>query len=447
MGEPVLPDYDYYAADLTQSTVLYAASEKLIYEGKIERAAPGDRVADLTFEIKGQENFVALHESVLFVKLKVTKGDGSTAINDAATTSQDKVSIVNNALHSLFSKVEVKINNHVAECVENYPYRAYIEQLTSFDRETLEVRESGTVGWAKDTVGKHDEVTLVDNVGAKERAKYIKNSRDVWFCGRPHTSLFTQGCSIPPNNNITVKFTGSKDCFVLLSASSSSSPATYKVIVLDAYLSVMRQYVQPSLLQAHRLLREKGVGIPIQMRNVVVTSAALPTGNREITDFRSLFSSSPASMLPDRFFLFFVENDNAEGSYAKNPFNLKHCGITKLDVQVSKLNHQKLEYEPDFSSANTSLPMYYDFLREFAAHNGNRSVNLSLEEFAGGYTVFPFRIVPRCDHGNYLGPVEHGTLTIKMTLKDAPTTSLKVFALSEYRTKYEIQQAGEISMQ
>ena len=65
--------------------------------------------------------YLDLASTYLFVRAKVTKGDGSNLDTD------DPVGPVNNWLHSLFSQVDVYLNDIlVTPSTNTYPFRAYI---------------------------------------------------------------------------------------------------------------------------------------------------------------------------------------------------------------------------------------------------------------------------------------------------------------------------------
>ena len=67
-----------------------------------------------------------LTNTYLFVRAKVTKADGSNHDTD------NPVGPMNNWLHSLFSQVDVYLNNTlVTPSTNTYPYRAYIETALS----------------------------------------------------------------------------------------------------------------------------------------------------------------------------------------------------------------------------------------------------------------------------------------------------------------------------
>ena len=100
---------------------------------------------------------------------------------------------LNNWLHSLFSQVDVYINDTLVTTSSiTYPFRAYIETLLSYSAEATKTQLFSQL-WYKDTAG-HMNGTLDNggNAGLAERRKYIVESRVVEMMGRLHVDLFLQ---------------------------------------------------------------------------------------------------------------------------------------------------------------------------------------------------------------------------------------------------------------
>jgi hypothetical protein len=63
---------------------------------------------------------------------------GETEINFNSDTAE-KIGPVNNLFHSIFSQIEIKFNGVVVENTNNtYAYRAYIENLLGYNKESKE---------------------------------------------------------------------------------------------------------------------------------------------------------------------------------------------------------------------------------------------------------------------------------------------------------------------
>jgi hypothetical protein len=121
---------------------------------------------------------------------------------------------------------------------------------------------------------------------------------------------------------------------------------------------------------------------------------------------------------------------------------LKDADVGKISITVNADLPRTIECETSFASEETCKNAYYNLVREFGAHLSTRKLGISLQEYHSGFTIFPFRIVPRVNDGDVLGPVEHGTLTINIKFRNDLKQPTKVFALSEYRSEYLISETG-----
>ena len=110
--------------------------------GPIEFILPGTGDADLA-------------NTYLLVGAKIVNGNGTDIV---AVTP---VAPVNNWLHSLFSQVDVYLNDTLVTPSSNtYPFRSYVETLLSYGAEAKKTQLTSQL-WYKDTAG-HTEGTTVN---------------------------------------------------------------------------------------------------------------------------------------------------------------------------------------------------------------------------------------------------------------------------------------------
>lgn len=85
----------------------------------------------IEFHISGSGGeYMDLSQSQIYVKVKVTKADGSNSIDT------DEVGPVNLFLNSLFSQVDLSLNDRIiTPSTTTYPYRAMIETLLQYGPE------------------------------------------------------------------------------------------------------------------------------------------------------------------------------------------------------------------------------------------------------------------------------------------------------------------------
>ena len=193
----------------------------------------------IEFEINNQECFLELNKTEVEVKYRIKKSDGTNL------TAEDHVGTINYPIASLFSSVEVKLNNKtITYGSSNYAERAIMEVLMTYNHDALKSWLSAG-HFVKDTAGRMDaaDPNAADNVvnhGLKRRAQYSRESRLVTVRGKLHEDLFNQPRPLPKNNSLYIRFTRNKDQYCLM---SNVENASYKIDIEEMSLHVRKIYV------------------------------------------------------------------------------------------------------------------------------------------------------------------------------------------------------------
>ena len=204
--EGVKSELDLFAVPPTQTSiedgrwVEHQPLTSLDSGGPIEFVIPGTGDA-----------YLDLANTYLLIRAKVVRGVGTDL---AAGTP---VAPVNNWLHSLFSQVDVYLNDTLVTPSSNtYPFRAYVDTVLSYGAEAKNTQLTSQL-WYKDTAG-HMDSTTVDggNTGLDERRRHISESRVVEMMGRLHVDLFLQDRFLLNGVNVKIRLVRSKDAFSLM---------------------------------------------------------------------------------------------------------------------------------------------------------------------------------------------------------------------------------------
>ena len=176
----------------------------------------------------------------IHVKAKITKA------NSANLDADEQVGPVNLWLHSLFSQVEVFLNNKlVTPSSTAYPYRAYIETILNYSKDAKGSQLTSSLFY-KDRSTLNPVANAADvNAGLKERYAHSKESKMVSMEGKIHSDLFAQDRYILGAVPIKLKLVRSSAAFSLV---STADPAAYKVVIEDCVFRVRRVNVSPIVI-------------------------------------------------------------------------------------------------------------------------------------------------------------------------------------------------------
>ena len=252
-------------------------------EGTIEFVIPGTGDAYLDFA-----------NTYLLIRAKLVRGVGTDLAADTP------VAPVNNWLHSLFSQVDVYLNDTpVTPSSNTYPFRAYVDSVLSYGDEAKNTQLTSQL-WYKDTAGHMDATNVYGgNTGLVQIGRYIAESRIVEMMGRLHVDLFLQDIFLL--NGVSVKIRHrSKTPF---SPMAGCQNPDYKVQIVDVVLFARKAVLSPTVQMAHIKALEKGTAkYPIRPVDCKVYS--IPQGAMSHTHDNPFLGT-----LPKRLILWCIDND------------------------------------------------------------------------------------------------------------------------------------------
>ena len=127
------------------------------------------------------EFYTNLSQTYLYVKFGVLKENGEDLAGDS------KVFPVNNLFHSMFSGIDLYLNNKlVTKNSDTYPYRAYIANWFSYGSDVKENQLKTAECWSEDEPGKFEDMT---NTSITNRDTPMWRSKAVELQGRLHFDL------------------------------------------------------------------------------------------------------------------------------------------------------------------------------------------------------------------------------------------------------------------
>lgn len=342
-------------------------------------------------------------------------------IKTKSTDTTKSVSPINNWLHSMFSQVDVFLNQ---KCVtppsNNYNYRAYIENLLNY---TDNAKKSHlTAGmWYKDDAGKMNSTA---NTGYLSRQKLTKTG-PVELYGHLHYDIFNTDKFMVNGVEMGIKLIKAKNEFQLFGDGNGY------VEIIDANLFVRKVKINPSILIAHaRALSVTPAKYPITRVEVKTVTIGTSIQSKSIDN---IF----LGQLPKRCIIGMVESSAFNGSFESNPFNFEHFNHNYLSLYLDSTQIPSKPLTPDFTKSNYTRSYYTLF-----EGTGN---SISLDEYPNGYCLAAFDLTPDLScNSTHWNIVRNGTLRAEIRFEKPIEKTITLIIFAEFDNVIEVDKNRNI---
>ena len=366
-------------------------------------------------------------------KAKILQADGTAIADDAA------VGPINLFLHSLFSDVEVSLNETPVTSSNNtYAYRSYIETLLSYGT-TAEESQLTSHLYYKDDAGAMEERSLYNdlayaNKGFKRRGVHNNRSHSVDMTGGIHSELFFQDKYILSDVGMRIRLVRNKDAFCLIAAAGS----TFKVKILDCKLYVSKVKISLYVFIAYNKASEGG-NAKYLIRRAVCETHTIPTEKLDHTQ-ENLFTGQ----LPTRIVIGCVEkNDAFNGRYSKNPYNFKHYDLRQLKVYLDGQQHSMIPIELNFT-ANHYITAYANLFAGTGEFMKDEGTDIRREDFVSGYALHAFDLTTDLAEEEHFNLIKHGNVCLDSKFGTALPNMITVIAYAVFESVLEIDKSCNI---
>jgi hypothetical protein len=371
------------------------------------------------------QDYIDLANTQLYVRAEIRQG------NNQAIDNTNHVGPVNLLMHSLFSEVDLKLNDTLISSTNNtYAYRAYIETLLSYGPAAKHSQLTSSL-YYKDNAGRMDDVNPHDaaaNKGLKKRHSFFEDGGVVDMIGCIHSDLFFQEKYLPSDVGLRLRLVRSKNAFCLM---ADGANPTYKIKIHDCKLFVRKIKLSPSVFVAHAKALEVGhAKYPI--RRVICKTFTVPRGNLDFSQ-ENLFTGQ----LPTRLVIGCVDNDAYNGDYAKNPFNFKHYSLSQIKVYLDGQHQHIKPLEPDFANRQT-VASYMSLFSGTGKQQRDEGNDISREDYAGGYALYAFDLTPDMAEEGHFNLSKEGRVRVDLKFTAGLPNTINVIAYAEFENVIEI---------
>ena len=378
--------------------------------------------APIEFAVSGATaDYIDLSNTYLYVKAKVLRQDGTNPPADAVFAP------VNYWLHSLFSQVDVLLNNTLVTPSENtYPYRAYIESTLNYGREAKTTHLTSAL-YYQDTASQMNSLNADNNAGFRERHARAVAGRDVDMIGRLHCDIFHQERYLLNNVDIKIRLIPSKNTFNIMAAGDN-----FKSIISHASMFVRKVRLNPAVTLSHAKALERGTA-KYPLKRVVVKTFSIPRGNVSVVQDNLFLSQTP-----NRLVIGLVDSAAFNGESTSNPFNFQTLGLSFLSLYLDGKQVPSKPLQPNFVTGQY-VRSFFNLMVSSGLANQDAGSNISREDFAGGFALYSMDLTPSLIDDNQLFElVKSGALRMELKF-DAPLAqSVTVVVWAEMDSVLEI---------
>lgn len=423
--ECVKSELDLFALPATQTSIEsgqwihYKPISSLSDDGPIEFQVPGTG-----------DDYIDLSHTLIHIKAKVLNQDLTPL------TLTTVVAPVNNWLHSLFSQLDVYLNQKLVSPPNNtYGYRAYIETLLNYGPAAKQSHLTCGL-WYEDTPGKMNSTD--GNKGFAERQKFVEESKEVEMLGHLHGDIFNQEKFLLNGVEMCIKLIRSRDAFNLM---AKSNDVKLKVSITDATLMVRKARINPSVLLAHqKVLTTTTAKYPITRAEVKVLT--IPSGIQGKT-LDNVF----LGQVPKRFIIGFIDNTSFNGSYIKNPYDFDNYGINTFSLYIDGVQVPSKALQPVFSN-KIFTAAYHTLFSGTGIHFLNEGNGISRDNYSDGYCLMAFDLTPDLSASStaHWNLIRHGSVRLEVRFETALTQTVNCMIYAEFDNIIEIDKNRNVTV-
>lgn len=407
------------------------------------RPHPNFQKSTIQFDISGDSNnYISLADSELWLTVSLINSEGKPIDADKLKD----LGPVNNFFHSIFSQIQVSLNhNDVENSNSIYPYRAYIENLLCYGKESKETFLTQEM-WYKDTPGKMGAVfdtprieatgttqavpASFGNQGLMKRLNKFKNgnqTRSIQLRGHIHSDIFNMNRFMLANVSVQLKLTRARPDFYLLSKSDLQGQISAQID--DCFLRIRRVKVSPSIMMHHAMALEK-TAAKYPIKRVMLKYFALPFLTPKVN-----IANIHTGVMPTRLIFGLVPSEAFDGKSNQNPFDFKHMNVSSIRLKVtSKYMPYSSGLQLDYN--NDQYMQGYNTLFQNIREAGN---DISYEDYKNGYALYAFNLSPDlCGDSEQFSELKDGTLELDIDFDKITEGSTTIVVYMEFDNVIEI---------
>ena len=394
--------------------------------------------------------YLDLSKTRLAVKCQVVKKNKASSTtakdNTETSTSADgtdlaKVGPINNFLHSLWSRVDISLQDKLLTPADtNYSYMAYFKNLLDTSRAVKNGQLQSQL-WYKDTAKyvSAKDPKLGGNAGLKSRSAYIQGSNifdmeGVFLCDICQLDRF-----IPNGIDLKCKVYPTSPAWRLMSADSDPD---YEVKVLNAILHVAKVDVSSEVMLAHaEVLQHQMAFFPYTKTEI--KKFGLPKGYHSCT-----LNDPWQGSVPTEIIMGLVSESAEAGSYEYSPYDFENANLNYLQVTIDGKETPQGAIQPAYpTDQDATKGQYLDAYMSLFRGQQDIDLGISREDYPFGYAVYIIRIdsqtTPLQDP-DFLPLNRKGNVRITLRFKEKLSKSMLLISAAKFGAGFKVDASRTI---
>ena len=374
----------------------------------------------LKFTIPGNDSFVNLFKSDIYLKLKLV-GVGKIGETDVNTKwskiKVSKLSVVNNIAHSLFKSIKVRVaNQDITISDDCYGYKAYLQILLNSTEESQKTYYKVN-GWIKDKAGKMNEMVsdtaeTCENPAVIERRKLFTDEdgiAEVFL--KPHVGICFLDKSIIPYTDIEFELTrhDNNDFYMCHNAASH----LFDIEILEAKYWVQRYKCQKNYVSdVEKMIIEHP--LTYRIKDSFVNNFSIPQGLSNYSNDNLFYSGS----VPERIIFLFIPTTAYNGNAKENPFDFRHFEIESIKLMKNGQLYPTPEILTNFKTTPfLFIPAYNRFMKSIGSDYNSHTTSITTEEYHNGFYITSYLMAPDQESGSDLSSITNSPSQIRVDIR------------------------------
>ena len=402
------------------------------------------------------EDYIDLKNSKLLLQLRILKEDN-------ALCTDEVVAPVNNFLQSMWSNVELMINDRLVTHSNNvHGYVSTISHLLHDSEESLASERQMQLNF-KDTPGQMDITDArypnnehlipgyswrhrvvhagedapppyemvaagenAGNNGLHERWKLTRTSQVFEMLGGIRLDLFEQIRCLPNGVSLKLRLHPQKRAFALMWMEQAQR---FKLDLQAASFIVRKMKPSPGVLLGHEdALRLKPAQYPLTRKEC--KSFAIAQG---LSQFKQ--DNIFLGQLPNRVVIAMVDGDAFAGKHDKNPYNFKHYHTNLVQLYADGEPVRSRPFKPDMEN-RCYIESYGSLFQDKL--DGDKGSIVKYEDWPRGYSLFAFKLSPDVDCDDHTSLIKHGNLRVEVQFDTALAQATQLLVYAEFNNILKI---------